>query len=98
MNIGEVQSNNSMSYIYILKSEKTERYYIGSTSDPEKRLQEHNSGKTKSLVGHRPLVLVFKQKFANNVEARKMEFKLKKFKNRKIIDRIVREQNIIMGL
>ena len=87
-----------MGYLYILISEKTNRYYIGSSNNPEKRLGEHNSGKTKSLIRQRPLILVFKQKFASDIESRRMEFKLKKFKNRKIIDRIVNEQKIIMGL
>ena len=37
---------------YILKSEKTDRYYIGYTSDVEKRLTNHNSGKNKSTKIH----------------------------------------------
>ena len=86
-----------MHFIYILKSEKNDRYYIGSTGDVEKRLFEHNSGKTKSLKYLRPLKIVFQKSFLNENEARKIERKLKKFKNRTIIDRIVAKEDLIMG-
>jgi putative endonuclease len=36
-----------MYYVYILKSLKRDRYYIGYSEFPERRLQEHNSGKVK---------------------------------------------------
>ncbi len=36
-----------MKYVYILQSEKhPERFYTGSTTDLERRLNEHNSGKS----------------------------------------------------
>ncbi|NOZ75332.1 MAG: GIY-YIG nuclease family protein [FCB group bacterium] len=33
-----------MYYVYILYSRKTNRYYTGSSGDPERRLEEHNRG------------------------------------------------------
>ncbi|MEI6479299.1 MAG: GIY-YIG nuclease family protein [bacterium] len=33
-----------MWFVYILKSLKDGRYYIGSTSDIEKRVERHNHG------------------------------------------------------
>ncbi|TAJ11584.1 GIY-YIG nuclease family protein [Marinilabiliaceae bacterium JC017] len=30
-------------FVYILHCEKAGKYYVGQTSDPHKRLQEHNS-------------------------------------------------------
>jgi len=34
-----------MFYVYILKSEKDGKLYIGYTNDLKRRLEEHNSGK-----------------------------------------------------
>ena len=33
-----------MYFVYILFSEKLDRYYVGTTGDVERRLFEHNSG------------------------------------------------------
>ncbi len=86
-----------MYFLYILKSKKNNRYYIGSTNDLERRLQEHNSGKTKSLKYLRPLQVVFYKEFENEIEARQMERKLKKFKSRDILDKIVGQQKLVTG-
>jgi len=69
-------------YVYILQSEKTNRFYIGSTIDPIKRLKEHQSGKTKSLKRFLPVKLVFSQKYESLLIARKIELKLKKLKRK----------------
>lgn len=87
-----------MSYVYILRSLVNGRYYVGSTNDLERRLNEHNSGKTKSIKNLRPLEVVFSKKFITLEEARKIEVKLRKFKSRKILDKIVAEQTINLGL
>ncbi len=34
-----------MQYLYIIKSIKTKKIYIGYTSDLKRRLKEHNEGK-----------------------------------------------------
>ena len=41
-------------FVYVLESEIDGRLYKGQTSDIEKRLTEHNSGKTKSTKGYKP--------------------------------------------
>ncbi|MDD2766635.1 MAG: GIY-YIG nuclease family protein [Candidatus Moranbacteria bacterium] len=38
-----------MFYVYVLKSTLKDYHYIGSTTDLQKRVQEHNQGKTKSI-------------------------------------------------
>ncbi len=83
-----------MNIVYILQSEKNGRYYIGSTNNMERRLLEHNSGKTKSLLYLRPMKLVFKKEYASLGDARKVEKNLKKLKNRDIIERIVADGEI----
>ena len=85
-----------MNSVYILQSEKNESYYIGSTCNLERRLIEHNSGRTKYLRHLRPLKLVFKKDYNSIREARRIEYKLKKLKNRDIIERIISDSEIRM--
>lgn len=87
-----------MNVVYILQSIKNGKYYIGSTNDVERRLLEHNSGKTKSLRYLRPLEIVFKKEFTSLGEARKIEARLKKLKSRKIIEKIIKDKEITTGL
>ncbi|MBT3227512.1 MAG: GIY-YIG nuclease family protein [Candidatus Marinimicrobia bacterium] len=70
-----------MSYFtYILQSEKDGRYYIGSTSDLDRRLQEHNSGKTMSLKYRRPLVLIYFEEYETRELAKNREKLIKAYK------------------
>lgn len=95
MSIGEV-GGYIKGYVYILLT-KGNHYYIGSTSDIVRRLNEHKFGKTISLRKLLPVRLVFKQEYLDLKSARKIEAKLKKFKNRKILDQIIKNGKIITG-
>ena len=48
-----------MYFVYVLRSLKDFNYYIGYTSDLERRLFEHNEGISKSTTHRRPLELVY---------------------------------------
>ena len=76
-------------YVYILQSLKNQRFYIGSTNDLERRFIEHNLGKTKYTSLNKPFKMVFSQEYENLEMARKVEFKLKSFKSRKILEEII---------
>ncbi|TAL60856.1 MAG: GIY-YIG nuclease family protein [Bacteroidetes bacterium] len=65
-------------YVYVVESLKDTTRYIGFTSDIEKRIKEHNHGKTKSIKHKTPFQLVYKEEFENKTEARKREIRLKK--------------------
>lgn len=78
-------------FVYILKSLKNASYYIGSTSDIDRRIQEHRVGKSKYTGEILPVMLVFSQKFESLVFARKVEYWLKKQKSRKLIEQIIEE-------
>ena len=56
-------------FVYVLESEIDGRLYIGQTSDIEKRLTEHNSGKTKSTKGYKPWKLVYFERYETRDEA-----------------------------
>jgi putative endonuclease len=65
--------------VYIIRSESSGTYYRGSCEDFEKRLAEHNAGKTRSTKAHRPWVKVYTAIFDNKTDALKRE---KYFKTR----------------
>ena len=60
-----------MTYCYILFSEKLHKYYIGSTTDLERRLIDHNRGKEKFTSLGVPWKLVYKETFELLIDARK---------------------------
>ena len=69
-----------MYYTYILQSKKDGSYYIGFTQKLQKRIKQHNSGKSKFTSKHLPYKLVYYELFENKSEAIKREkyFKTKK--------------------
>ncbi len=64
-------------FVCVLKSEVDSRFYVGMTVDVEKRLKEHNAGKTKSTKGYKPWVLFFFEEYATRTDARAREVYLK---------------------
>ena len=68
----------SMSYFtYTLKSKKNGCLHIGMTFDVEKRLKQHNSGKTSSNRHNTPFEVIYTKEFLERKEARKYEKYLK---------------------
>jgi len=67
-------------YVYILRSKKDGRHYIGSTSDVERRLAWHNAGKQRSTKSRTPFVIVHTEVFDNKTEALKREKQIKSYK------------------
>lgn len=68
-------------YTYLIQSIRNNSYYTGISKDPQKRLEEHNSGKLKTTAKNKPYKLVYKRPHNNYKEARRHEKWLKK-KNR----------------
>ena len=79
-----------MAWVYILKNQK-DNYYIGSTTDIQKRIKHHQRGHTPSTHRMGKLELVFSQKIASLKEARGIELKLKKLKRRDYIASIIKD-------
>jgi len=75
--------------VYILQSRKNNRYYIGSTNDITRRLKQHNDGLVLSTKNIRPLELKIIISCDNIREARVNEHKLKDYKSRKIIEKVI---------
>ncbi len=69
-----------MFFMYIVWSEKLRKYYIGSTADVLRRLQEHNRGKATFTKKGIPWKLVYEEEFETKKEARKREYEVKRYK------------------
>ncbi|HKI78947.1 MAG TPA: GIY-YIG nuclease family protein [Ignavibacteriaceae bacterium] len=78
-----------MFLVYILKSLITARYYIGHTSDLNKRLKAHNFGNVKSTKGYKPWEVIYTEKFETKSEAFKREMQLKSYKSGQALNRII---------
>ena len=76
-----------MNVVYILQLNNGE-YYLGSTNNLERRLMEHNSGKTISIRHKLPARIIFQQEFETLTQARSIELKLKKFKSKKYLSKL----------
>jgi len=66
-------------YLYILRSLKDKKHYTGISSNVEKRLAQHNSGKTRSTKIRRPFILIYTEEFNSRSEAREREKYLKSY-------------------
>jgi putative endonuclease len=81
-----------MFYCYVLYSVKLDNYYIGSTKDLEGRLLRHNSSKRgfTSTTG-KPWVIKYSEIFETKKLALQREFKLKSWKSRKAIEKLIKK-------
>lgn len=68
-----LERDGKVYFAYVLLSLKDGTHYYGSTSNLEKRVREHNSGKARFTKGHRPFTLLYSETFATKAEASKRE-------------------------
>lgn len=66
-----------MYYVYIIKSLKDKKLYIGSTNNLQRRLKEHNDGKVISTKPRIPFELIYYEAYKAEKDARKREKNLK---------------------
>jgi len=76
--------SGDMFRVYLLENENT-RIYIGLSSDPEKRLTQHNAGDSKWTAKFRPWRLTWQSKPMNLGEARRLENRKRHAKHRLIM-------------
>jgi Predicted endonuclease containing a URI domain len=78
-----------MYVVYILYSEKCDRYYIGYCEDLEARLNRHNKGMVTATKNCRPYKLKAFKDFSTELEARREEARLKRMKSRKYLEWLI---------
>jgi len=78
--------------VYIVQSLQTGRYYIGSTNNLERRLQEHNNNKTASLKNKGPFIVIYKEMYASSIEARRREIQIKSYKGGNAFKKLIEKE------
>jgi len=83
-----------MYYIYFIYSKSSEKYYLGYTNDPERRLIEHNTKDFNTYTKkHRPWELAHSLPVSDiRGDAVKIERFIKKQKSRNLIEKIINKK------
>ncbi|HPE77353.1 MAG TPA: GIY-YIG nuclease family protein [Draconibacterium sp.] len=76
--------------VYILYSKVIDRYYVGYTTDLERRLTEHNRKKGKYTDSGIPWHLVYSETYSTKTEAMQREKFIKLKKSRSFIESLIR--------
>ncbi|MBL7918612.1 MAG: GIY-YIG nuclease family protein [Bacteroidia bacterium] len=69
-------------FVYIIYSEKFDKYYVGQTNDFDSRLMRHNSGYEGFTKPFRPWEKILVLEKNNRAEAMDLERKLKNLSKR----------------
>ncbi len=85
-----------MWFVYILYSEKLDKYYIGESHDVELRLNRHNTGyySNKWAEKGKPWVLYLKMKCTSRSQALKVEKHIKSMKSKKYIQNLKKYEEL----
>ncbi|MGB0881040.1 MAG: GIY-YIG nuclease family protein [Polaribacter sp.] len=80
-------------FVYIIFSEKIDRFYVGFTSDIPSRIEKHNQ-KHKGFTGRsNDWTLMYFEEFNTKKEALLRERKIKSWKSRKKIEQLISNSN-----
>ena len=74
-------------HVYILRSRKDRKLYIGYTRNADKRLLRHNTGQVCSTKLRKPSDLVHIETYKSKKEASEQEKYLKKLKSSEYIEK-----------
>lgn len=77
--------------VYVLLSQKDQKFYVGYTSDLKQRLTNHFNGESSSTAPRRPFNLIFCEYFLSKSDALRREKYLKTSAGKKGLKLIIRE-------
>ena len=80
----------AVAFLYILHSETSNRYYVGSTNDLARRLEEHGRSHSLATRGRGPWKLVHQELFASLADARRRELQIKRWKSSRLIQALIK--------
>lgn len=84
-----------MSYfVYILRNLTTDRYYIGSTNNLERRIAEHNRGNNRSTRQKGVWQLIYFEEYSNRIDSQRRERQIKSYKSGNAFKQLVGQQNL----
>ncbi|OGG79752.1 hypothetical protein A3A39_04485 [Candidatus Kaiserbacteria bacterium RIFCSPLOWO2_01_FULL_54_13] len=79
-----------MAWVYILQT-KNGQYYIGSTTDLERRIRQHMHGHTRTTNRLQLSAVALKQEYKTIEDARNVERKIKKMKRKDYIEKMIKD-------
>jgi putative endonuclease len=79
-----------MFWVYVLKSEKYNKFYTGQTDNLDRRLQEHNEGKSIYSRRYRPWIVVYTETYSTVAEAISREQYLKSAAGRRWLKKLAK--------
>jgi putative endonuclease len=83
----EMLKNKNMFTVYVLRSLKNKKRYVGYTSkEALERLEEHNHGHNKWTRTNKPFKMIHTEDYLNKTDAMKREHFLKSGQGRKWLD------------
>ncbi len=86
---------NMKSFVYILKDQRG-KFYVGSTSNLQKRIKQHFAKHTQTTRNMKEPQLVLSQEYADLKTARNIERRIKELKRKDYIEKMVKEGYIKM--
>jgi len=83
------------SYLYILQSISSGKYYVGISNNPDRRLTYHNTIEKGFTSRYRPWEIKYVKEYISRVEAMKVEKKIKSWKSRTMIEKVISGEIVI---
>ncbi|HNZ70421.1 MAG TPA: GIY-YIG nuclease family protein [Candidatus Dojkabacteria bacterium] len=84
-----------MYFVYILKSIRFDRYYIGSTNNLAFRLRDHNEGRVRSTKHYSPFTIRLFEEYSTRSEAVCREHELKRMKRGNSFKNLLRDRLMV---
>lgn len=78
-------------YVYVLRSQKDQMFYIGSTNDLERRVQQHQRGENVSTAKRLPIELIYFEGHRSKDDALRREKYFKTTKGKITLRQMLRE-------
>src|SRR3954454_10342309 len=78
----------AMFHVYVLRSSKSGRRYVGSCENLGERVRRHNLGHSKATLHRIPSTLIYSESFSNRTEAARQERYYKSGRCRDTLDQL----------
>ena len=83
-----------MHYVYILKSEVLGKYYVGYTSNLEKRIKDHNAGRSVFTKNGVPWKIVYSETLEDRKSAWLREHQIKSYKSGEAFKKLIKHGGV----
>ena len=80
-----------MSYVYVLRRAKDDQFYVGSTNDVRRRVQQHQRGENTSTAKRLPIELIYFEGHRSKMDALRREKYFKTTKGKVMLRQILRD-------